>query len=53
MRERTHTGNAGNQITSEPTKVWGLSVRQLEGLVRERGVLYRGSHPNIGKRLLR
>jgi len=26
---RMHTGNAGDKIASEPSKVWGSSVRQL------------------------
>ena len=28
---RVHTGNAGDKITSEPSKVWGSSVRRLGG----------------------
>lgn len=52
MWGRMRTGNAGDEITSQPSRVWGTGVRCRGRSVGERALLYRVIHPSIGNRLL-
>ena len=37
---RMHTGNTGDEVTSQPSEVWGLNVRRCRRSVRPREERY-------------
>ena len=49
---KRRASNAGDKIASQPTEVWGTSVRRCWESARGGAILYLVIHPNMGNKLL-